>query len=104
MPISCSADERRRGVVSAIVSDCGGQERPCSDATKVVEFYPDKETLPEEVLKCVQEAIGRRCWCQKFGPVRSDNTIGELQERVRRQHIRQGGPIKQPKSPDECCN
>jgi len=86
-----------------MVLECGGQDRPYSDVTEVAQFYPGRDSLPEETLTCIQTGITRRCRCEKFGPVRSHNIIGQLQERVRRQHIRQGRPIKQSNSSDQCC-
>ena len=100
---SCSVDERRRGVVSAIVSEGGGQQRPYSDLTTVVEFFPGQDSLPDLVLEAIGEGIRVRCWCDAFGPVATDVTVGQLQNRVYRQHRRQGGPKQQDGSPVECC-
>ncbi len=99
----CSADERRRGVVRAIVNEGGGQDRPFSDLTRVVEFFPDRSSLPDDVLEEIRDGIRLRCWCRRFGPVSDQLTVGQLQQRVYRQHRRQGGPVRQEGSPEECC-
>ena len=100
----CTAEERRRGVVQAIVEEGGGQDRPYSDTTLLVEFYPGRVSLPEEVLARVREGIRRRCWCLKFREVYAELTIGQLQNAVYRQHRRQGGAVHQDGSPDQCCS
>jgi len=99
----CTADERRRGVVSAIVNEGDGQDRPYSDMTRVIEFFPGRTSLPDDVLEAISEGIRCRCWCNEFGTVSAGHTVGQLQSQVYRRQRRQGGPQQQDGSPAACC-
>ncbi len=101
---SCTEEEIERGIIAAIGAAGGQTDRPCSDLTEVIEFFPGQTSLPEVVLERIRDEIRRRCWCREFGPVQENDTVAELCNSVYTQHMLRGGPVKQPDSPDECCS
>lgn len=72
-----------RCVTSAVVGAGGGQTPGAlTDRTTVAEFFRGLTWLPVPVLEAIRAGIAEACSCKAFGPVRAEDTILALRERV----------------------